>query len=142
MNKVMISGRLTKDVDISYSKKGTPWAKTSIAINEYYTDQQGVKNEKVTFIDLKLFNKNAENAKDILGKGDKVIIEGQLNQEKWVDRNGNNKYAISVIVQRFELVQKKYVATPENSNYDPMTQGYQGSPEPAPSFFPEDVIPF
>jgi single-strand DNA-binding protein len=89
-----------------------------------------------------LFNKNAENAKDILGKGDKVIIEGQLNQEKWVDKSGNKKYAISVIVQRFELVQKKYGAENSTSkrNYDPMTQGYQGSSTP--TFIPEDEIPF
>lgn len=115
MNTVIVTGRLTKDIELGYSMKGNAYANTSLAINEHYTDQTGKRHEKTTFIDIKFYNRYAEIANDLLQKGDKVLIRGSIQQEKWVNQQGENRQNYHIYVEKFELLQKKYVESNNNN---------------------------
>ena len=117
MNTVIVTGRLTKDVELGYSAKGNAYANTSLAINEYYNDQNGNKHEKTTFIDLKFYNRYAEIASELLRKSNKVLIQGSIQQEKWVNKNGDNRQNYNIFVKKFEKLEPKNDYNEHNNDH-------------------------
>ena len=107
MNSVNIIGRLTRDVEVRYSSKGTAIGTSAVAINEYYRDQTGEKKQKSTYVELKFFGRYAEIANQYLNKGDKIGLQGKLDQEQWVDQNGQKRSQIKVIVDKFDMLEGK-----------------------------------
>lgn len=97
MNIVVLIGNLTKDI-IKQNNR----AVTTLAINEY--TQAGTET---TFIDLILFDKNAENAEKYLKKGSKVAIKGALRTQSWQAQDGSTKSKIAVIVQGMQFLDSK-----------------------------------
>ena len=95
INKVIIGGRLTKDVELRYTNGGTAVADCSIANNRTYKDQ-----EEVSFVDVTIWGKSAENAAKHLSKGRYVFIEGRLKQERW-ETEGNKRSKVSVTADRW-----------------------------------------
>ena len=61
-NKVILIGNLTRDPELRHTPKGTAVAKLGLAVNRKWTTETGEKKEEVTFIDVDLFGRNAENA--------------------------------------------------------------------------------
>lgn len=106
MNKVILMGRLTKDVDIKSVKNGeTTLGSTAIAVDRGYKDKDG--NKVTDFINLKAFGKTAENLAKYFGKGNRILIEGSLNIDATEDADGNKKYYTNVIVEKFDFVETK-----------------------------------
>jgi single-strand DNA-binding protein len=124
MNKVIVTGRLTKDIELIYTKTGTAIGTTSIAVNEYYIDKNGEKVEDTNFFEIVFYNRYAEVANDMLSRGDKILIDGKLIQNKWVDSHGNNREKVKIKVDKFELVlrskenQKRYESKFQNQKTD------------------------
>jgi len=97
MNKVILLGNLTKGIEVVY-KNEKAIGKTSIAVNRKFGDK-----EEVLFIDLVMFGKTAEFADKYLGRGSKILIEGRLRFDQWVDGGGIKHSKHSVIVDKIEL---------------------------------------
>lgn len=104
MNKVILLGNLSKDIEIKYTPSGTPVAKTAIATNRRYKTQSGEQKEEVCFIDITLFGRAAEIANQYLHKGKQVLIEGRLVLEQWTDGNGNKISKHSVHVESMQML--------------------------------------
>jgi single-strand DNA-binding protein len=100
MNCVIISGNLTKDIELRYTPDSKAVANCSIAYNEKYNNK-----ETVSFFDCVIWGKSAENAAKYLGKGSKVLIEGMLRQESW-EKEGQKHYRIKIIARRVEFIGK------------------------------------
>ncbi|EAH9477345.1 single-stranded DNA-binding protein [Campylobacter coli] len=99
MNKIILCGNLTKDIEMQYSQNGTAIAKTSIAINKK------VKNEKqITFINCKLIGRLAEIANQYLSTGSKVLFEGELQISDYVDKDNIKRQWVEVIVLNMEML--------------------------------------
>jgi len=137
MNIVMCIGRLTRDVELKYSKSGTAMGFSSIALNEFYTDNQGNKQKKSSYIELKFFGRYAEIANQYLRKGSKIGIQGKLEQERWVNQDGEKRYAVKIIVDKFEMLDTK-----ENSNNSSYQKPTIPKQEISIDDFDEDEIPF
>ncbi|MDL0089190.1 single-stranded DNA-binding protein [Campylobacter gastrosuis] len=103
-NKIILVGNLTKDIQIGYSQQGTAYAKSSIAVTKKYRTQKGELAEDTCFIDLVFFGKTAEVANQYLNKGSKILIEGRLKFDTWIDDYGKTKSKHSVAVESLEML--------------------------------------
>ena len=105
LNKVMLMGNLTRDIELKYTPKGTAIADMSIAVNRKWKDDNGQQKEEVTFIDLVAFGKTAELAGQYLAKGSPCFFEGRLNLETWEDKTTQQKRSkMKVIVESMQFL--------------------------------------
>ncbi len=105
LNKVMLIGNLTRDPEIKYTPKGQAIAELGMAINRYYTLDNGEKKEEVTFVDVTLWGRQAEIAKEYLAKGRSVYIEGRLQLDSWDDKQtGQKRSKLKVTGDQMQLL--------------------------------------
>ena len=71
-------GNLTRDPELRYTPKGTAIAKIGLAVNRVWTNEAGEKKEEVTFVDVDVFGRTAENVGQYMRKGRPILIEGRL----------------------------------------------------------------
>ena len=141
-NKIILVGNLTRDIELRYSQSGMGIAKTAIATSRKFTSN-GEKKEEVCFVDITFFGRSAEVANQYLRKGSKILVEGRLNFEQWVDQNGQKRSKHSVIVETMQMLDSRgdnqgggynAPAGNSNSNYAAPQQGQpapqQGQPAP------------
>ena len=117
MNKVFLTGRLGKDVELRYSQSGSPFGNFSIAVDASY-NKDGQKVEKTYWFDVSCFGQTAELAANFLHKGSKVLVEGNLEVQEWQDREtGQNRSKVTVRAQRLEFLSPRNENT-GGGNYD------------------------
>ena len=119
MNKLTLTGRLTKDIEVRYSKSGMAFATSSIAVNNWRKP-----NDDAMFLDVIAFDKTAEVMNQYLRKGSKVLLHGSLELDKWVSQDGQNRQKHKMIVQEMEMLDSvdrtaKPQGTPQNDIYIP-----------------------
>ena len=110
-NKTILVGNLTRDIELKYAQSGSAIANTAIATSRKFT-QNGEKKEEVCFIDITFFGRSAEVANQYLRKGSKILVEGHIKFDKWVDQNGQNRSKHSVAVETMQMLDSK----PDNVN--------------------------
>lgn len=103
MNKAIIIGCLTRDIELRYTQSQMAIGKTAIAVTRKYT-LNGEKREETCFIDLTFFGKQAEIANQYLNKGSKLAVEGYLKFEQWQDNNGQNRSKHSIAVESMKML--------------------------------------
>jgi len=117
-NKVILAGNLTRDPELRYTPKGTAIAQFGLAVNRYWTDEQGQKKEEVTFVDIEAWTRLAETAGKYLSKGSPVLIEGRLRQDTWEDKETKQKRSrIKVVAETMQ-----FLSSPRNVEF----QGGEG----------------
>lgn len=105
MNKVMLFGRLTRDVDLRYSQgseESTAVARFSIAVNRPKKNSNG-QNE-ADFPSCIAFGRTAENIEKYFSKGSRIVVTGRIQTGSYTDRNGNKVYTTDVVVEAFDFV--------------------------------------
>jgi len=105
-NKIILVGNLTRDIELRYSQGGMGIAKTAIATSRKFTSN-GERKEEVCFVDITFFGRSAEVANQYLRKGSKILVEGRLNFEQWVDQNGQKRSKHSVTVETMQMLDSK-----------------------------------
>jgi single-strand DNA-binding protein len=105
-NKIILVGNLTRDIELRYSQAGLGIANTAIATSRKFTTN-GEKKEEVCFVDITFFGRSAEVANQYLRKGSKILVEGRLNFDQWVDQNGQKKSKHSVTVETMQMLDSK-----------------------------------
>lgn len=99
MNKVIISGRFTKDPEIRYTQSKKAIATFRLAVD----DGKGKDGEKKTqFIDFEAWESRAELIDQYFKKGDPIDIIGKIVSENWTDKDGNKRTTTKVRVERIE----------------------------------------
>jgi len=132
-NKVILVGHLTRDIELRYSQSGVAIAKTAIATSRKFTSN-GEKKEEVCFVDITFFGRSGEVANQYLRKGSKVLVEGRLNFEQWVDQNGQKRSKHTVTVESMQMLDSananggQQAAPAQQQGYAP-----QGQPAQAPA---------
>ena len=99
MNKVIISGNLTKDMDVMVSKNDVNIGKFTVAVNNGYGE-----NTNTQFYPVVLFGKRVEALQKYLLKGTKVIIDGQIDYNSIQDDVGNWKNYFQIIANDIDIV--------------------------------------
>jgi len=129
-NKVILVGNLTRDIELRYSQAGLGIAKTAIATSRKFTSN-GEKKEEVCFVDITFFGRSAEVANQYLHKGSKILVEGRLNFEQWVDQNGQKRSKHSVTVETMQMLDSRGDnQNSGNNNYAPQQTQQQNYQQP------------
>lgn len=97
LNKVFISGRITHDLELKYTPKGTPVLRFNLASDRGYKDDSGQWQTQTTFIDVVVWSNHAENLIKQAQKGTAVLVEGRLEARSYVDQNNQNRKIYEVI---------------------------------------------
>ena len=123
MNKVMLIGRLTRDVEMHYSTNNTAIARYTLAVNRQ------IKGEAdADFLRCIAFGKTAEVAENYLSKGMRVAIEGRIQTGSYTNREGQKVYTTDIVVERQEFLEKR---TSSQSNTDTLSNedGFMNIPD-------------
>lgn len=138
INTIVLSGRLTRDVDLRYIPSGTPVAKLSLAFDRSY-QKNGEWQQETSYIDVVVWSKRGEQCAENLHKGSPVIVEGYLKTRSYTDSNNQNRKIAEVVASKISFLEKsEYTASPEAKSND-FTSGSQ--PEPT-SEITDDDVPF
>lgn len=108
INKVMITGRLTRDPETKYMPSGNALTVLGIAVNRRYQDRNGEWKDETMFIDVETWGKTAERCAESFKKGQPVFVDGRLKQDSW-ERDGQKQTKIRIsadIVKSFEVPQR------------------------------------
>ena len=105
MNKVIIIGRTTKDIELKQQSSGTAVAEFSIAVKRTFKNANG-ENES-DFFNCIAFSKLAETISRYVKKGDLVGIEGRLQTRNNTNKEGRKVYVTEIIVENVEFLQTK-----------------------------------
>lgn len=106
MNKIQLVGRLTKDPELTFAPgTGTAVTKFTLAVNRPQFDKS--KPQEADFIPCVCFGKRAEAIANYVQKGHRFGLSGRLQINKYVDKEGNNRWSTDVVVEDFEFLQDK-----------------------------------
>lgn len=138
INKVFISGNLTRDCELRATHGGSQVLTFGVAVNDRRRNPQSGEWEDVpNFIDCVVFGNRANALQRFLTKGMKVAIEGKLRWSQW-EKDGQKRSKIEVIVDEVEFLagQQKAESSPQtngSTNYpsNGQTPPYSGSQQPA-----------
>jgi single-strand DNA-binding protein len=139
VNKAILIGNLGKDPDLRYTPSGAAVCNFRIATTEKWQDKQSNEwKESTQWHNIVVWGKQAENAKEYLGKGSPVYIEGRIQTRSYDDREGNKRWITEIVCQRMVFLGKREAT------------GGGGAPPPpeeepaVPSSIPEedDDLPF
>jgi single-strand DNA-binding protein len=100
MNKVILIGNLTKDVELRETNSGKKVASISIAVSRPYSEESD-------FFNLTIWDKRAENCAKYLSKGKKVAVEGYVFNHSYEDKDGNKRQVTEINVQEIEFLSPK-----------------------------------
>ena len=130
-NRVILIGRLTRDVDLRQIQSGTSIASFSIANNRSYVTGSGEKREEVSFFNCILWGKQGEAFAKYVKKGHRVAIEGRLQQRTWQDKEGNNRSTVEVVADSFQFLESRQDGNrQEASGYSSSFPQQQNAPAP------------
>lgn len=102
MNKVILIGRIVKDIDVQYTKSNKAYTKFSLAVNREFKNDKG--EYEADFINCIAWDKTAETLEKYTSKGQQIAIEGRISVDKTTDEKGNNRYYTNVIITHFEFI--------------------------------------
>lgn len=112
INRVVISGNLTRDPDLRSTASGMPVLGFGVAVNDRRKNQQtGEWEDYPNFIDCTMFGARAQGVSRFLSKGSKVAIEGKLRWSQW-ERDGQKRSKIEVIVDEIEFMTSRNDGAP------------------------------
>ena len=112
MNKIIIKGRLAKDPELKKTNSGKVLCNFSVAVGRNFD------YEITDFFDCTAWNNNAEFISKYFSKGKEILIDGEMQSDKFKDKNGNNRTSWKVIVNRAEFCGSKGESenTPNHNN--------------------------
>ena len=111
LNKTIFVGNLTANPELIHTPKGTAVVNASLAVNEFYTAEDGERQQITTFIDVKVWGPSAENFAKLAKKGQEILIDGSIRQDTWEDKeSGQKRSKLYVRVDGWQFTQRKSAA--------------------------------
>lgn len=135
MNNLFIFvGRITKDLELRYTKEGKAVVDLNLAINNSKDD--------TTFITVTVFGRIAESTNEYCKKGDLIGVSGSIKNHNWEDKNGAKHYDLTFLANKISFLQSK----PKQENKEEQTDIYSqvGNTIKAEEVdsIPDDMLPF
>ena len=118
LNKTMLIGNITRDVELKYTTSGAAVANFGLAVNRTYTNSDGDKVDDVCYIDIVAWNRLAEVAGEYLSKGQPVFVEGRLQMDRWEQEDGQKRSKLKVVAQNIQFLSSGKADDSEEKNTD------------------------
>lgn len=104
MNKVILMGRTTTEIELKSSNDGKDYARFGIAVNRDYV--KGGKSE-ADFFNCVAFGTTAKNLSQYITKGSRIIIEGKVQINSYENSDGEKVKSTSIVVERTSFIDSK-----------------------------------
>jgi single-strand DNA-binding protein len=104
INRVVITGNLTRDPELRSTNSGTSVCGLRIACNTRRKDGSGNWVDKPNYFDVTVWGAQGENASKYLSKGRPVAIDGRLEWREFTDRDGNNRQAVEIVADSVQFL--------------------------------------
>ena len=105
MNKVVIIGRTTKDIEIKATSTGTSVVEFSVAVRRNFKNANG--ETESDFFNCVAYSKLAETIGRYVKKGDMIGLDGRLQTRSYTNREGKKVYVTEIIAENVEFLQTK-----------------------------------
>lgn len=105
INRVVLVGRLTKDVELRYTPSGVAMARFTLAVNRTFSNQQGER--EADFINCVVWRKQAENAANYLKKGSLAGVEGRIQTGSYEGQDGKRVYTTDVVADSVQFLEPR-----------------------------------
>lgn len=106
LNKCITIGRCTKDPELKYTQNGSAVCSFSLAVNHTYTSN-GEKKEHVSFFNYVAWGKTGEAIAQYCKKGQRLAVEGSLQQRRWAAQDGTKRSIVEIVVERIQFLQPR-----------------------------------
>ena len=113
LNSVAMTGRLTRNVELRYTKSGTAVGSFTLAVDRQFKSKSGER--ETDFVNCQVWRKSAENFANFTHKGALVGIQGRIQTRTYDDKNGNKVFVTEVIVDNFALLEPKQTSQSNGS---------------------------
>lgn len=108
LNRVMLMGRLTFDPELRRIPSGTAVSELRMAVNRSWMGRDGERREEVLYIDVTVWDRQAETCCQILRRGSLIFVEGSLKMDQWEDRTtGEKRSKIRVQADRVQFLDSR-----------------------------------
>jgi single-strand DNA-binding protein len=105
INRVVITGNLTRDPELRSTPGGTTICSLRVAVNSRRKDNEtGQWVDKPNYFDVTVFGAQGENCGQYLAKGRPVAIEGRLNWREWEAQDGGKRQAVDIIADAVQFL--------------------------------------
>ena len=128
MNRVYLLGNLVRDPDLKRTPAGTAVGQFRIAVTDKYKTRDGTITDKVAYVDIVVWDQQAEKACEYLQKGSPVLVEGRLQFDEW-EVKGQTHNTLRVRADRVQFLGK-----PRSAARKPATRLPGRQSEPAAAF--------
>jgi single-strand DNA-binding protein len=125
INRICLIGRFTKDPELKFTPTNTPIANFSLANNRSYAAGNGEKKEQVSFFNCIAWGKGGQLISQYCKKGQRIVIEGRLQQRSWDDKDGNKRSTVEIVVENFQFLDSPQ----QSADRAPGVQGAKNTPE-------------
>jgi len=144
INQVTLLGNLTKDPELRYTPQGNAVISFSIATNrEWYDKKTEQKKEAVDFHSIVFWGKAAEILAQFVFKGNKLLVQGRIENRSWDDKSGVKHYKTEIIGNDFVLLGgNKPTAKPAEKPVEPVEAEPTEPTEAGTEHVNPDDIPF
>lgn len=102
MNKIIITGNITRDIELAETASGTAYCNFSVAVNRAMPDSDG--NKQTDFFNCTAWKQRAEVIAKYCKKGSKVLVEGEMQARSYEDKNGNRQTGWNINVNNIEFL--------------------------------------
>jgi single-strand DNA-binding protein len=116
MNKILLIGNLGRDPEMIYTTSGTAVTRFTLAVNRV-TRQGGERKEETEWFNIVAWNQLAETCDTYLKKGQKVFVEGRVQQRRFTDRDGQERNTVDIILNEMEMLTPKHSLAPDDDHY-------------------------
>ncbi len=114
MNKIIISGHLTKNPELHYTVTQKAVVTFTLAVDRLFVNAQGVR--ETDFIPIVFWGNTAELVNSNCTKGQRLLVEGRLQIRNYDDKNGEKRWFSEVVGDRIEFLEHKATSIKESSN--------------------------
>ena len=104
INRVTITGNLTRDPELKSLPSGTPVCKLRVAVNSRRKDQSGEWVDKPNYFDVTVWGAQGENCATYLAKGRPVAVDGRLDWREWEAQDGGKRQAMEIIADTVQFL--------------------------------------
>ncbi len=115
LNRIVLVGRLTKDPELRRTLNEIPVASFTLAVDDGFKDTEG--NPTTTFVDVTVFNKQADNVAKFCRKGNMVGVDGRIHQRRFERKDGTKGSVIEVIASNVSFLEPKDKNAAVDSGY-------------------------
>ena len=124
LNRVILIGRTTRDVDFRRTSNGTPVATFTLALDNRYVLKDG--KPTTDFINCVAWNKTAETMDKYVKKGMLIAIEGRLQTRNYENKDGNRVYVTEVVCDNMRMLESRNNSSNSTylEDYEPANNGY------------------